>query len=304
VKSTILSIVTCISVPVWFAGCGSAPLLTPGAAIPTLTQAIAVSQTRTQAETAGFLSKPAAGSQIDPRNALSAGLVSLVALNEGSGNAFYDAATRLTYHAVTLSGTPAGASPPTWFTPTQGVDYPWGGPALWNNGARAQAIESNLPPSQFISVSTRGYSYAVLLQPLDTTTFGRTMDQTGHAAVTTMYLNVPWAQGKVTTTWVNAAGTAITPWYPFTQNKWILVLCTVQQGLGVMYVNGVEVARDTTVNLAKSVANQSGNLAYNTTGTGGYMMNANFSSWWVWNNRVLTAQEAAEFYKDPWAMLR
>ena len=70
-----------------------------------------------------------------------------------------------------------------------------------------------------------------------------------------------------------------------------------------MYVNGVEVARDTTVDLAHSVANQTGQLSYNTTGNGSMMCNANFSSWWVWNNRVLTAQEAAQMYASPWAML-
>ena len=71
-----------------------------------------------------------------------------------------------------------------------------------------------------------------------------------------------------------------------------------------MFVNGVEVAHDTTVNLAQSVANQSGTLAYNATGNGGYIPNANFSSWWVWNNRVFTALDAVNLYLDPWSMLR
>jgi len=82
----------------------------------------------------------------------------------------------------------------------------------------------------------------------------------------------------------------------------MLVLCTVQQGLGVMYVNGVQVASDTNVNLAKSWANQTGQLVYNATGNGSMMCNANFSSWWAWNNRVLTAREAAQMYANPWAM--
>lgn len=71
-----------------------------------------------------------------------------------------------------------------------------------------------------------------------------------------------------------------------------------------MYVNGVAVASSTNVNLTESVANQTGQLSYNTTGNGSMMWNANFSSWWVWNNRVLTAQEAAQMYADPWVMFR
>ena len=85
-------------------------------------------------------------------------------------------------------------------------------------------------------------------------------------------------------------------------NKWILVLCTVQQGMGTMYVNGVQVASNPTVDLAESWANQTGLLSYNTTGNGAMMANAAFSSWWVWNNRVLTAQEAVQMYTNPWAM--
>jgi len=56
------------------------------------------------------------------------------------------------------------------------------------------------------------------------------------------------------------------------------------------------------VNLVISWAGQEGQIAYNTTGKGGMMPNANFSSWWVWNNRVLTAPEAAQLYANPWAM--
>jgi len=69
-----------------------------------------------------------------------------------------------------------------------------------------------------------------------------------------------------------------------------------------MYINGKEVARDTKVSLAKSWANQKGQLIYNATGNGAMMCNANFGSFWVWNNRVLTAQEAAEMYANPWGM--
>ncbi len=298
-KSAIAVNVSCISALVLFAGFGNARAATPVLKTPPSS----IVSSFTESHTFGSLSKPEAGSQVNWSNALSAGLVSLVALNEGSGNAFYDAATGQTYHAVSLHGTPAGAFPPTWFAPALGEDYPWEGPALANNGGTAQAIESYLPPSQFISKTTTGYSYAVLVQPLNTTTFGRIMDATG-AAATNVYLNIPGHPGQIATTWRNSSDISINPYCPFTNDKWILVLCTVRQGLGVMYVNGVEVAHDTTVNLAMSVTNQTGSLVYNSSGGGGNMPNANFSSWWVWNNRVLTAAEAAEFYQDPWSMLR
>ena len=249
------------------------------------------------------LTKPAARSQINPAQPLAAGLVSLVTLCEGSGSDFYDSATNQTYKATVLSGTPVGAKPPAWFTPTKGPDYPWSGPAIQNNGAKASAIESNVQPSMFIAAPTTGYSYAMLVQPLDTTTFGRVLDATG-AAVVTMYLNIPGRPGTVSTTWRNAAGTAINPAYAFTANKWVLVLCTVKQGLGVMYVNGVQVAQDTTVDLTQSIANQAGTLSFNTTGNGSAMPNASFSSWWIWSNRFLTPKEAASMYVDPWSMLR
>jgi hypothetical protein len=32
------------------------------------------------------------------------------------------------------------------------------------------------------------------------------------------------------------------------------------------------------------------------------MANANFSFWWAWNHRVLSAEEAAQLYANPWAM--
>jgi hypothetical protein len=73
----------------------------------------------------------------------------------------------------------------------------------------------------------------------------------------------------------------------------------------VMYVNGVPVASNTNVNLSNSWSGQVGPVHYNTSGgtiPGSQMCNANFSSWWVWNNRVLTAQEAAQLYANPWAM--
>jgi hypothetical protein len=72
-----------------------------------------------------------------------------------------------------------------------------------------------------------------------------------------------------------------------------------------MYINGVPMASNTTVNLSNSLGGQLGPLHYNTSGgdnPGSQMCNANFSSWWVWNNRVLTAQEAAQMYANPWSM--
>jgi hypothetical protein len=64
----------------------------------------------------------------------------------------------------------------------------------------------------------------------------------------------------------------------------------------------VAVASNTTVSLSNSWAGQTGLLVYNCTGNGSSMANANFSSWWLWNNRVLTASEAAQMYANPWAM--
>lgn len=248
------------------------------------------------------VSKPPVGSQINWQHPLAEGLVTLVPLNEGIGTTFHDAVTKQTYTASTLAGTPRGGQPPAWIIPPITPDYPWIGPAISNNKATAQAINSTLKDAQFIEKVKTGYSYAVLVQPLDETTFGRIMDATG-AAVITLYLNIPRRQpGMVATTWRNAANAPIVPTVKFKTGEWILVLCTVQQGLGVMYINGKEVARDTHVDLAKSWGNQTGQLSYNTTGNGAMMPNANFSSWWVWNNRVLTAQEASQLYANPWAM--
>jgi hypothetical protein len=245
--------------------------------------------------------KPVPGSQIKWSHPLAAGLVTALPLNEGAGTNFFDAVTQQTYPARHLTGTPAGGLSPAWFTPAVSPTYPWAGPAISNNGAAAQAIQSAAQELDFINNVTVGYSYAVLVQPLDTNTFGRIMDATG-AAVITVYLNVANKPAQVATTWRNAAGTAIVPYVPFTVNQWMLVLCTVQQGLGVMYVNGLPVASDANVNLARSWANQTGQVVYNATGNGAMMANANFSSWWVWNNRVLTATEAAQLYAQPWAM--
>lgn len=250
----------------------------------------------------GQIQKPPAGSQINWSHPLSTGLVSLLPLNEGSGTTFYDAVTQQSYPALTLAGTPANAQPPAWLSPQVTTDYPWVGSAISNNGTTAKSIQSTIT-TQIIPTTTTGYSYAVLVEPLDATTFGRMYDGTG-AAVITLYLNIAGRLGKVSTTWRDASNTAINPLASFVVNKWILVLCTVQNGLGVMYVNGVAVSSTTTVNLAKSVLNQTGQLCYNTTGNGSAMCNANFSSWWVWNNRVLTAQEASQMYADPWAMFR
>ncbi|MCX6899401.1 MAG: M6 family metalloprotease domain-containing protein, partial [Verrucomicrobia bacterium] len=245
--------------------------------------------------------KPTAGSGINWNRPLSTGLVSAVPVNEGASTNFYDAVAQQSFQAVTLAGSPGGASPLAWFTPAVSSDYPWAGPAISNNGATAQAIQSSFQELDLINNVTNGYSYAVLVQPLDTNTFGRIMDATGAAVITT-YLNTPGYPGQVATTWRNAAGTAVVPRVPFTTNQWMLVLCTVQDGLGMMYVNGAPVASNTTVNLAKSWTNQTGQLVYNATGNGSQMCNANFSSWWVWNNRVLTAQEAVQMYANPWAM--
>lgn len=154
-----------------------------------------------------------------------------------------------------------------------------------------------LPPS------LREYSYAALVQPLDASTFGRIMDATG-AAVSTLYVNVPGKPGMLSTTWRDANGVAINPYAPFATNKWSLVLCTVAEGLGVMYVNGVEAASSTAVSVSHCLANQSGRVVYNATGDGSGPTAANFSSFWVWAGRALTAAEAAGHYADPWSMLR
>lgn len=248
-----------------------------------------------------YTNKPVAGSQINWSRSLSSNLVSAVALNEGSGTNFYDAVSQQSYAAKTLSGTPAGAAPPTWFTPTLSPMYPWAGAAISNNGASAQAIQSTFEELALITNVTVGYSYATLVQPLDTNTFGRIMDATG-SAVITLYLNIPGRGGQLSTTWRDASNGAINPAFKFTLNQWMLVICTVQPGLGTMYVNGVSVATNTNVDLANSWAGQTGLLVYNCTGNGAMMANANFSSWWIWNNRVLSAQEAAQMYANPWSM--
>ncbi len=250
-----------------------------------------------------MIQKPPVGSQINWNHPLAKGLVSAVPLNEGAGNAYYDAATKEIYTAKALEFTPKGALPPAWITPPVTADYPWGGSAISNNNATAQSICSRLKDGhQFIENVKNGYSYAVLVQMLDNKTFpARIMDGTGPAVIT-IYQNVPRKEGVVGTTWRKADRDPIVPAVKYQLNEWILVLCTVQDGLGVMYINGKEVARDTHVNLAQSWANQEGQIAYNTTGKGGMMPNANFSSWWVWNHRVLTAQEAAQLYANPWAM--
>ncbi len=243
--------------------------------------------------------KPVANASINWNNPLSTGLISSIAVNEGSGSTYYDAAAQSTLTAVSLSGSPANAAAPAWFTPAVTSDYPWVGPAISNNGATAEAIQT---PGLFSINTSIGYSYAFLVDPLDTTTFGRVMDGTG-AAVVTSYLNIFDHPGTFSTTWRDASDNAINPFYTFTQtNQWDMVLCTVQQGLGVMYVNGQQVASNNTVNLAESIANQTGQLSYNTTGNGSAMPNANFSGWWIWNNRVLSASDAAALYANPWAM--
>ena len=175
-----------------------------------------------------YTNKPAAGSQINPSRNLSSNLVSAVPLYEGAGTNFYDAATQLSYPAVTLAGSPTNAMPPAWFTPSVSTNYPWAGPAIGNNVATAQSILSPLQESDLINNVTNGYSYAELMQPLDTTTFGRIMDATGSAVITT-YLNIPGRNGMVSTTWRDATDSAINPFVPFTVNQWILVLFTVSR---------------------------------------------------------------------------
>lgn len=250
--------------------------------------------------------KSPAGSEINWKHPLARGLVTAVPLNEGSGTAFYDAVTRQTYSAKALSGTPAGARPPEWIIPPVSPDYPWVGPAISNNNAMAQSIQSTKLATEILDASKVGvgYSYAALFQPLDTTILGRIFDTTKNAPMVMYMLHNrgQFPPRTISATWCDAGHTAINPIYQYTMGKWILVLCTVQDGLGVMYVNGVEVARNTHVNLAQSVAVVAGQLVYNATGNGGMMFNANFSSFWGWSNRVLTAREAADLYADPWAM--
>jgi hypothetical protein len=253
------------------------------------------------ASTATAIHKPPPGARINWKHPLAGGLVSAVALSEGAGATFYDAATSQPYTARVLDGTPKGGLPPKWFVPPVTPDYPWVGPAISNNDATAQSIVCPITDRQFVQDVKGGYSYATLVQPLDEKTFGRILDGTGNAVIT-LYLNIGNHPGMVATTWRGADHGAINPFARFTPNKWMLVLCTVQQGLGVMYVNGKEAARDTKVDLPSSWAGQTGRLVYNATGNGAMMCNANFSSWWVWNNRVLTAQEAAQLYANPWSM--
>jgi hypothetical protein len=171
-------------------------------------------------------------------------------------------------------------------------------------GGKALSIQGGPASANFIPANTTGYSYAVLLQPLDTTTFGRTMDCLGRG-VLNIYTNVAdkQGQGAFSTSWRNAHDAAINPYVPFVVGKWYMVCCTVQQGLGCMYVNGQLAASDKTVSIANCVSNQSGQLVYNATGDGSQMPNANFSSFYCWNNRVLTAAEAATLYASPWQII-
>ena len=258
------------------------------------------------AEALAPIRKPAPGSQISWKHPLAEGLVTAVPLNEGSGASFYDAVTKQTYSARVLAGTPPGAQPPAWIQPPVSLDYPWIGPAISNNKAMAQSIQSVKLATEILNPTKLGvgYSYAALFQPLDTTFLGRILDTTKNAPMVMYMLHDRGQFGPrtISATWCDASHTAINPVYQYTLNQWILVLCTVQEGLGVMYVNGVEAARNTHVNLAQSVAGVDGKLVYNATGNGAMMFNANFSSWWGWNNRVLAAHEAAKLYADPWAM--
>src|SRR5215472_17625639 len=112
--------------------------------------------------------KPVFGSPINWNRSLSTGLVSALPLNDGDGTSFNDAVAQQPCLASRLSGTAATASAPTWFTPAITSDYPWGGRAISNNGGAAQAIQSPFLQSVFINNITNGYSYAMLVQPLDT----------------------------------------------------------------------------------------------------------------------------------------
>jgi hypothetical protein len=99
-------------------------------------------------------------------------------------------------------------------------NYLWADPAISNNGVTAQAIQSTFQELELITNVTVGYSYATLVQPLDTTTFGRTMDATGSAVIPT-YLNIPGRGGQLSTTWRDASDGAINPAFKFTVNQWM-----------------------------------------------------------------------------------
>ncbi|MEI7731374.1 MAG: LamG-like jellyroll fold domain-containing protein [Verrucomicrobiota bacterium] len=248
--------------------------------------------------------KPAPGSPINWSRPLATGLVTALAVNEGSGTNFFDAVWQTNWFPQVLDLTAPGALPPAWVSPPVSADYPWGGPAINNLGGGSNALQiMGSFISNLVVTNTTGFTYGALVQPLDTTTFGRITDSP--AAVMCWYLNTPGRNGLLTTTWFGPTGTAINPTYPFTVNKWILVLFTVQPNLGVIYVNGIPVTTNTTVSL--NYIGQSHPVAYNgTIGPGGhggaYMCNANFGSWWIWNNRVLTASEVAQMYTNPWSM--
>src|SRR5258707_267351 len=135
------------------------------------------------AATTPAINKPAPGSQINWKHPLARGLVTALPLSEGSGTTFYDAVTQQTYAARVLPGTPAGAQPPAWIHPPVSEDYPWKGPAISNNNATAEAIQSTKLATEILDPSKIGvgYSYAALFQPLATTTLGRIFDTTKNA---------------------------------------------------------------------------------------------------------------------------
>ena len=260
-------------------------------------------ETTIEVPTTVMVAQTTLGLPVNPANALSRGLVSMLALSEGIGNSFLDSVTGKSYKAVPLAFTQAGSFAPKWFVPPTTPDYNWPNScAISNLGGAALAIQGDASTANLIPPNTTGYSYAVLLQPLDTTTFGRIFDGTGMAVLTT-YINMLGNPGTISTTWRDGNGKNRNPLYKFKVGQWLLILCTVQQGLGVMYVNGVEVARDTTVDIARSAANQAGQLVYNSSGKGQNTPNANFSSFWIWQGRVLTAAEAWAHYQSPWQMV-
>ena len=68
--------------------------------------------------------RPAPGSPINWNAPLAAGLVTALAVNEGSGTNFFDAVGQTNWHPQILDLTAAGALPPAWLSPPATADYP------------------------------------------------------------------------------------------------------------------------------------------------------------------------------------
>jgi len=110
-----------------------------------------------------------------------------------------------------------------------------------------------LPWQNVINNVTNGYSYAALFQPLSTNSFGRMLDATG-TAVVTMYMNISGHAGYISTTWRmrTLQQQRHQSLRSIHHQQMDIGVVHVQQGLGVMYVNGVPAASNTTVNLTNS----------------------------------------------------